>query len=210
MSEGPVLTLIQQIKSKQIDPEHLSAEDRRRCVELLRVEGLQVAEIGQVLKRTERTIRRDLEQIRQENAVARDPAMVERVVGDLMQQAESSRAHLCRIAREQGTSAMERLMAEQSAWKVTKECVETLQSVGYLPKVPTTMVADIRQHFDVEPIAGYDELHARMTRLKSITGDSDDRQVISQLMDEVQRGRLAARLEGLPDDGAEAVEGEDA
>lgn len=202
MNETPVLTLIQQIKSKQIDPSTLSQEQRRQCVELLRIEGYQVPEIGQILKKNERTIRRDLEQIRQENAVARDPAMVERVVGDVLRQAEGSRAHLRRIAREQSASAMERLMAEQSAWKVTKECAELLQSLGYLPKVPTTMVADIHQHVEVEPIAGYDELHARMTRLKSITGDSQNREDIARLMDEVERGRIAARLDTLSLDDA--------
>ena len=39
-----VLTLIQRIKERRVAPESLSAEDRRRCVELLRYEGYSVTE----------------------------------------------------------------------------------------------------------------------------------------------------------------------
>lgn len=205
MNEHPVISLIQQIKAKQIDPQNLSAEDRRRCVEFLRIEGYQVPEIAQILRRDDRTIRRDLNQIRAENAVSPDPALVERVVGDLLQQADSSRAHLRRIAREQGASAMERHLAEHAAWKVTKECVETLQSVGYLPKAPTGVVADIHQHIEVEPVAGYDELRDRVARLNLIAGPDGNRHVLSELKDEVERGRLAARIDGIARDGEDRI-----
>ncbi|MCB9854661.1 MAG: hypothetical protein H6818_03160 [Phycisphaerales bacterium] len=194
MKEAPVISLIQQIKSRQIAPGSLSAEDRKRCVEFLRFEGYQTSEIAQVLGRHERTIQRDLIEIRDANAVRRDPAMVERVVGDLLHQAESSRVHLRRIAREKNTSAMERLMAEQSVWKVTKECVETLQSVGYLPKVPTGIVADVHQHVVIEPLAGYDDLERRIEKLRSL-GTAGDSAMIEQLRDEVQRGRLTAQID---------------
>ena len=200
MIDGPVMTLIQQIRTKRVDPKTLATEDRRRCVEFLRVEGMQISEIAQILGRTERTILRDLSQIREENSVSRDPAMVERVVGDMLQQAESSRARLRRISREPAASAMERLMAEQSVWKVTKECVETLQSVGYIPRMPTGVVANIHQHVEIEPVAGYDELLHRMTKLKTVVEDSENDRAIARLTDEVKRGRLEARIDQLPDD----------
>jgi transposase-like protein len=195
MKDDPIHSVIQQIKSKQIDPKQLSAEDRQRCVEFLRVEGYQVSEIAQILGRHERTIQRDLIQIRNANAVARDPRMLERVVGDVLQQAESSRALLRRIAREPGASAMERLMAERSVWKIARECVETLQSVGYLPKVPTGVVADIHQHIEFEQIAGYDELQNRLMRLKSVGDASGNDATIDRLIDEVQRGRLTMQVD---------------
>ncbi|MCG8407880.1 MAG: helix-turn-helix domain-containing protein [Phycisphaerales bacterium] len=201
----PVLTLIQRIKNKQLHPRTLSAEDRRRCVEVLRAEGYGLAEIGQILQYNERTIRRDLEMVRAEHALSPDAQLAERFIGNLVREAETSMAHLRRIARETKASAMERLMAETSAWKVCRELFEKLQSVGYLPKVPTSVVADVYQHLEADPIASYDELADRLGELKRLdqeTGENDPQRLdrMRTLLDEVQRGRVAAQVDRLTND----------
>ncbi len=137
----PVLTLIQQIKAKQLSPATLSAEDRRRCVEVLRAEGYNQGEIALILQRNEKTIRRDLEAIRAQYALAPDPHLAERMVGQLVREADTSASHLRRLARDTNASVMERAMAESFAWKTVRECFEKLQSVGYLPRVTPTVTA---------------------------------------------------------------------
>lgn len=195
-----VLALIQQIKDRKLSPDTLSADDRRRCVEVLRGEGYSAPEIAQILKKNERTIYRDLDTIRSANALTLDPQFVEKMAGETIRQAEISMTRLRRIAREAGASAMERLMAEGSAWKVHKELVELFQSLGYLPQAPKGIVADIYQHGTADPIATYDELTAQIKRLELIdaqTGYSDPQRgaKLQLLLDEMNRGRLAAQIE---------------
>ena len=195
-----VLALIQQIKDRKLSPDTLSADDRRRCVEVLRGEGYSAPEIAQILKKNERTIYRDLDAIRAGNALTLDPQFVEKMAGETLRQAEISMTRLRRIAREAGASAMERLMAEGSAWKVHKELVELFQSLGYLPEAPKGVVADIYQHGTADPIASYEQLSAQIHRLELIdsqTGYADPQRSakLQMLLDEMNRGRIAAQIE---------------
>lgn len=196
----PILTLIAQIRDKRVQAGLLSAEDRRRCVEVLRGEGYGIAEIAQILEKNERTIRRDLEQLRAEHALSPDPRLAERFIGQLVHEAETSMSRLRRIAREQGASAMERLMAESSAWKVFRELFQSLQSVGYLPRMPTNVVAEVFQRFDAEPLATYEELDRQVREIVEVSRESgqyteEQAKRCLALMDDVNRGRLSARLE---------------
>lgn len=198
----PVLALIARIKNRQLHPHTLSAEDRRRCVEVLRAEGYSQAEIAQILHRSERTIWRDLEQIKAEHALTVGPQFVETMIGDLVRQAEVSIARLRRIARESEASAMERLMAESSAWKVIRELFEKLQSAGYLPRVPQGIVAEVFQRIEADPIADYEQLAEQIEELQRVgqlTNQEDPRYQdrVRQLLDEVQRGRLSVQVERL-------------
>lgn len=198
-AEIPVLTLIAQIKDRKIRASLLSPEDRRRCAEVLRAEGYGVAEIAQILERNERTIRRDLDQVRAEHALEPHPRLVEQLTGQLAREAEISVSRLRRIARDVGVSGMEKLMAEGLAWKVFKEYFEKLQSVGYLPRVPAGLVADVYQHGDVEPIATYDDLARQLREVVEVsqaTGKHSTEQAdrCLSLLDEVERGRLSVKL----------------
>ena len=210
--EAPILTLINEIKSKKVPPESLSVEDRRRCVEVLRAEGYTIAEIGQILRRNERTIRRDLREIRAGHALCPDPLFAERFIGNFINEAEICYARLRRIARESQASAMERLMAETSAWKVLRELLEKLQSVGHLPRMPTGVVAEIHQRIGVDPVASYEALARRLgeiERLDKEAGEDDPQKAARHrmLFDEVERGRMAARIEGLKSERPEMKEG---
>lgn len=201
-ADQPVLALIQQIKNKRLEPRLLTPEDRRRCVEVLRGEGYGTAEIAQILSCSERTIRRDLELIRAEHALVQDPRMAEQFIGQLVHEAEISVSRLRRIARESNASAMERLMAEMGAWKVFRELFQSMQSVGYLPRVPSNIVAEVFQRFDVEPIAAYDDLRQQVQEVMEVskqTGQLDENQAQAclSLLDELERGRLSVQVEKL-------------
>ncbi len=196
----PVLTLINKIKIGEVQPKTIGADDRRRCVEVLHSEGLTQAEIGQILSVSERTIHRDIERNRQDHALSPDPEFPERMVGELCQQADVSIARLRRIAREAGPSAMERLMAETSAWKVYRELFEKLQSVGYLPRVPQSVVTEVYQHFEADPVESYENLSEQIQELERLgeeIGEDDPSRSAQcrRLLDEVNRGRLSIQVE---------------
>jgi len=201
--DQPILTLINRIKDHQLHPQSLSTEDRRRCVEVLRSEGYNLAEIGRILQRNERTIRRDLQALRAEHALSPDPKLAEQFVGNLVKEAEASIAHLRRLARESKSSVMERLMAETSAWKVCRELIEKLQSLGYLPRMPAGVVAEVFQHTTGDPTAAYDQLTERLKELARIdeargVEDPAPSKRRDWLMDQVQRGRQSALASEVP------------
>lgn len=200
--DTPVLGLIRDIKEERLDARSLSLEDRVRCVEVLRGEGYTTAEMAQILQRNERTIRRDLIKIREDHALTPDAAFAQRTIGDLLRQGEQSMAYLRKIARDKSLSGMERLMAECSAWKVYREMFEKLQSVGYLPRVPQGIVADIYQRLEVQPVADYQDLAAEVQRIQQLAierGGNDAKELgrHEALLDEIELGRLATEVQQL-------------
>jgi hypothetical protein len=198
----PVLTLIKQIKENRIDPVVLSAEDRRRCVDVLWSEGYTVAETAQILKRGERTIYRDRSDLRAAHALHVHPQFAAQMAGELMRQAEGSASRLRRIAREPGASAMERSMAENFAFKVFTEMIDRLQSLGYLPRVPTNVVAQVVGGSCNEQIATYDQLNQRLAELERLdrelgSNDPERHQRRLMLKEFVDRGLTGAQIEGM-------------
>lgn len=203
--KDPVLAIIAKIKDKTLEPRTLSPDDRRRCVEMLYGEGYSTAEMAQILKRDERTIKRDIAAVRAANAFTPTAAFGEQMTGELLRQAEISTARLRRIARESGVSGMERLMAEAAAWKVFKEMIEKLQSLGHLPRVPTSVITTVYQQHDADPIASYDELAQRMEELKRVSrelGGNDPNRLsaLEELSDRVERSRLSVQIDRLRHD----------
>jgi hypothetical protein len=197
---GPVLTLIKQIKDHKVDPVVLSAEDRRRCVDVLWGEGYTVAETAQILKCGERTIYRDRSELRSAHALRVHPQFALQMAGELMRQADGSAGRLRRIARESGASAMERCMAENFAFKVHLDMIGKLQSMGYLPRVPTGIVAQVVGTSVGDAIATYDHVAQRLEELERVDrelGLNDPerikrRRILRELLD---RGRSAAEID---------------
>ena len=193
---GPVLTLIKQIKENKVDPAVLSAEDRRRCVDVLWSEGYTVADTAQILKCGERTIYRDRSALRAAHALRVHPQFALEMAGELMRQAESSAGRLRRIARESGASAMERCMAENFAFRVHLDTISKLQSMGYLPRVPTGVVAQVVGASGGEAIATYDQLDQRIQELDLLDQERgvtppEDLKRRRELAEIIQRGRIA-------------------
>ena len=196
---GPVLTLIRQIKENRLDPALLSTEDRQRCVDVLWSEGYSVPEIAQILQRGERTVYRDRSDLRAAHALRVHPQLAPQMAGELIRQAECSISRLRRIARESGASAMERSMAENLAFKTFVEMIGKLQSLGFLPRVPTGVVAQV-VGTSAEAIATCDQLEQRLADLERIDRESgatdpevtEERQLLTAW---VRRARLAAEVE---------------
>ncbi len=84
-SDGEITTLalLRKIESGAIDPKTIAKADRQQLVAFLMSEGYSVAEMCQILKVKQRTIERDKKAIRESNAIARDPKLVEQMVGRL-------------------------------------------------------------------------------------------------------------------------------
>ncbi len=166
-NDKPVLSLLQQIQSGQIDPRDLSKEVRQQVVEALILEGSSVPQIAQILQVSDKTIRRDVAAIKERNALSPSLDLAKKLIGDLTMKAETHRSYLMRLARSQGASVSERSIAEFYAWKVSKELIEKLQLLGYLPLVPHRISADIYHHENEDALT-LGELKNELTAIEGI------------------------------------------
>ena len=147
-SEKPLLTLIQQLKDGQLDPLLIDKELRQQIVEIFMAQGQEVPVIAQILKVCDKTIRRDIRDLRYKNSLSPDVELAKSYIGELVINSRIHRDHLMRLARTSGVSVSEKVQAEYSAALVGFTLVSKLQSLGYLPNQPQAIVQDIFHHTD--------------------------------------------------------------
>ena len=147
---GAIETL-RRIQSGALLPRSLSAASRRVCVEYLGSEGRSIHEIAAILQVDERTIARDRARIRAENAVAYDPALAARAVGELIRHAGETVAALQRIGREQGAGAGNRIKAARAVWRTHRELFAALQRCGYIPLVGPEIRGELTHTMQAPP-----------------------------------------------------------
>ncbi len=143
-----ILHNIQAIKDGRMNPKSLSELERQECVEFMSSEGYTQPQIGEVLKISDRTVRRVLEAIEERNALAPDLNLAKRIIGNMFRKAINHHRYLVRLARTSGASVSEKSQSEFLAWRVLKEMVEKMQSLGYLPMRPQEIAGDLFHHFD--------------------------------------------------------------
>jgi hypothetical protein len=147
-NEIPILSLIQQVKDKTIDPKTLDKELRQACVEVFLVEGYSLSSMAQILNRSEKTIHRDIEEIRGRNALIPNADLAKKLIGELLVYSRSHRDHLMRLSRSKEGSISERAQAEYYAARVWLDLTGRFQSLGYLPSSPQAFVGNIFCHTD--------------------------------------------------------------
>jgi hypothetical protein len=146
----PIFSLIQKLKDESLDPSTLPKELRQQCVEVLWAEGYGEPSMAQILKRSEKTIKRDLQEIRERNALTPDLELAKQVIGETVQRARMHQGYLVRLARSKDATVSEKSQSEYLAWKVQKELVEKMQSLGYLPSRPKEITGDIYHHMSLQ------------------------------------------------------------
>ena len=149
-TDKPVLTIIQRLKDKTLNPEALTKTERQQCVEALLFEGYSPSQIAQLVDRNEKTIKRDLADIRQRNALTPSLDLARQLIGNFLIKVEAHQTRLMRLARGNDGSVGERAQAEYSAWRVLKESMELLQTLGFLPSKPQEITGDFTHHLNLE------------------------------------------------------------
>jgi len=198
-SEPPSpIALLRELQSGSLSPAMLTPESRRACVEHLTSDGYSAGEASEVLKVSMRTVYRDLAQIREANAIRRDPGLVDQFVGELVQQARQSISRLRRITRERDCPHPTRVEAERNAWTVAREMTETLQRLGFLPTAAQEIRADLTHRVEGPP--SFDELHAQIETLEVVlqqAGRSDPNSLtgLGELKRELARFRAGEKLD---------------
>jgi len=128
----PVFETLQKIKNSLFDPRLLLKSARLACVEVLLFEGYHHSSIASLLKKCDRTIRRDIAEIRGRNALKATPELTQILVGEFIINARNQYARLKQIAREGNASIREKMQTEFLAWRVYDDLLDKLSSIGFI------------------------------------------------------------------------------
>ena len=135
------LDTLKMIREGSMEPGDISIQDRRICVDFLRSEGYSQQEICEIFKVHRHTIIRDEKAIRKEYAKLVDEIEVKSTAGELIAHAR----HLTARAIREKNYAL--------AWKIQRELIGDLQSLGYLPKAPEQHQLQIGTFVDLVQLA---------------------------------------------------------
>ncbi len=181
----PVLQILKQIKDGILDPKNLAQEIRQDCIEhLWFVEAQSVASMAHLLKVSDKTIRRDQEQIRKCKAQKPSADYTIQVFGELLEKATSVHENMMRLFRSPDASVQEKLQAGFYAWKIIQQQIELAQSLGVAPSQAFKIEANIRQEEETTPAQLKEEL-ARLEGIVSAKGIVDPK--ITELIETVKR-----------------------
>ncbi len=138
---GNVVDILKKIRERSLDPKEISVSDRRVCVAYLRLEGYTQEEIAQIFKVHRQTIIRDEKANRREAAKLVDDIDVKSVAGNLIVWA----GHLAAKALREKDYGL--------AWKIQRDLISDLQSLGYLPRSPEQYHVQIGTFVDLVQLA---------------------------------------------------------
>ena len=136
-----VVDILKRIREQSLNPKEISTSDRRVCVAYLRLEGYTQEEIAEIFRVSRQTIIRDEKANRRDAARLVDDIDVKSVAGSLIAWAR----HLAAKALREKNYAL--------AWKIQRDLVSDLQSLGYLPRSPEQYHVQIGTFLDLVQLA---------------------------------------------------------
>ncbi len=154
------------IQSNTLDAGTLSKAMRQLCVEALFLEGYTPTSLAQLFKVSDKTIRRDMEEIRRKNALLPSVDFAKEMIGEFWQKVQVHEAHLMKLARAKDSSIGEKAQAEFLAFRVMKEAIQIFQTLGYAPCKPTELVAELF-HYDADD-SGFDDIRKKLAEFEAI------------------------------------------
>jgi hypothetical protein len=198
--EISTVALLRQIESGAINAKSIAVAERRQLVAFLLSDGYSAAEMGQILKVADRTIERDKKAIRESNVIARDPKLVEQMVGRLVGEAELAVQRIRKAIRDKDTSKALRVDAEHRCYQIISDVVGTMQRLGYLPTAAQKVEADLTHH--VGEVPDFATMQVEVRRLRQIchqTGEDapEATQQLRLLEHQITRADMASRVDAI-------------
>jgi len=192
-NERTAISIIQDIRNG-MDPQLLSKDSRQRCVELLHFgEGQLITQIADLLHCSEKTVQRDIKEIRDRNVLTIDAEFARQIASDLYYRTINHVNYLMRLARNKDATITEKIAAELGACKAYVDMVERYQSFGILPERPRQISGDVYHHFSAaESEKSIEELKQMVERIEvsakdAGTFDAQTEERIKALRDNITR-----------------------
>jgi transposase len=175
-AERSVIDILSDIKRNSLAPKSLDAETRIRCVEYLSAEGASVPEIAQLLGRSERTIRRDLDKVRAEHSLVIDDGFAPGLAGELLHESRAAIGRIRRVTREKDCPHAARIDGERATIEILDRAIARLQSLGFLPMATRGIRAEVMH--TLGGVVDLGDLHTEVRRLRTLgPGEPDQRLV---------------------------------
>ena len=88
-----------------------------------------------------------------------------------------------RLARNKDSSVSEKIQSESAAWKILKELIEKLQSLGYLPSQPKEIIGTFYNRSDADDNNSPQAMLRKLLSIEKTAKDADilDGEVISRI-----------------------------
>ncbi len=188
-AELPAIKILQQIKEGIIDKEKLPKEMRQECVEYLLSKFQSISEIALILGKTEKTIRRDKEDIDARRSIKPSMDYSSKLIADLMRKANATQEHMMHLSRSDG-SLQEKTQAAFYLWKAIQEQMKLLQSLGFLPEQPLMIEANIIHEEEKDVVKLKEEL-TEAEKMASDAGRSNDPIIVELIKSIKQQIALA-------------------
>jgi len=200
--EGAAIKVIQDINSGACDPLLLDKATRQQCIEVLIAEGYSHPQLAQLLKRSEKTISRDTQEIRRKNALTPSMEFAQETIGELVLRARQHASSLVRLARSKDSSTSEKAQSEFLAWRVFRDLVDKLQTLGFLPLKPQEVTGDIYHHVlekDDDSLEGVKKMISEVELVAKETGtfNQDLSDEISQLNAQIEKAEVTLKVKNL-------------
>jgi len=197
-TEERTLSLLQKVQAGSVDPKCIRPAERRLIISYLIADGYCTADMAQILKVSDRSIERDKKAIRETNALAASPELVEQMAGRLVGEANLSIQRIRKAARDKATPQAVKVDAEHRCYQIASDMIGSLQRLGYLPIATARLQADITHN--IGEIPALTQMLAEVQRLKQITGETQgtDSEVIEQLNeieDQLSKVKLLNQIE---------------
>ena len=197
-SETSTMALLRKIESGAIDPKSIGVDDRHQLVAFLLSDGYSVPEMSQILKVADRTIVRDKKAIRESNVIARDPRLVEQMVGRLVGEAELAVQRIRKATRDKDTSKAVKVDAEHRCFQIVNDLVGTMQRLGYLPTATQKVEAELTHHL----VPDFAAMQAEVRRLQRVCDQAGEdlpeaTQQLGLLEHKITQADLASRVDAI-------------
>jgi len=186
--DGPqTLALLQKIKDGQINPKSIGKKEGKLLARFLKNENKSTPEIAHLLSRSDRTIRRYIEELEEEDAITKDPKLVGRMAGRLKSEAELSKQRIRNSARGNGTPASVKVDAEHRCFQIDCLLIEKFQSLGFLPTAAQKVAAELT--YQTEEVYSFEQIVENVKILQQIEGnpsgkENTENEIITQFEDE--------------------------
>ena len=196
--ESPHLSILQKIKDGELDPKTLSAELRKEFVEILKDEGYTTSQMAQIFGVTDRQIRRDVEGLKKKNSLVPSIEFAKEFVGDIVKKALVHHDYFVRLSNGDIPPA-DKIQARASAWRIIEGLAEKLQTLGFLPLKPTTIVSDVYHHNEGGDTRTYEQLRQDLKDIERVareTGTLDPKteESIKLLQQRIEKAEIVEEI----------------
>jgi hypothetical protein len=154
----PIIDIVERINAGTLDPKILDKPERQECVELLYSHGYGVPQMAKILRCCNRTIRRDIRDIRRRNALSPSVDFSKEIAGWIYQAAENTFQRMNRMVVNGSMPDRDRGKLMFLYWRGHVDVVNVMLKLGYLQECADSQ--NKHRRCEAEKAGEYEDLNS--------------------------------------------------